>query len=104
MVAAGLPIATLVDVEDAWAVFYVREDRLPGLAIGTRLSLAIPALGLQGEAFEITSVAPEADYATWRPTSSQGGFDLKTFELRARPVRRIPGLRPGMSVTRTLAR
>ena len=99
MVAAGLPIATLVDLNDVWAVFHLREDRLPGITVGSTLALSIPALGVQGAAFRISYLAPEADYATWRPTSAQGGFDLKTFEVRARPVRPIPGLRPGMSVT-----
>jgi HlyD family secretion protein len=51
--------------------------------------------------FQISYLAPEADYATWRPTSAQGGFDLKTFEVRARPVQPVAGLRPGMSVTRS---
>lgn len=99
MVAAGLPIVTLVDLDDVWAVFHVREDRLPGMTIGSTLSLAIPALGVTDAAFRISYLAPQADYATWRPTSAQGGFDLKTFEVRARPERPIPGLRPGMSVT-----
>ena len=99
MVSAGLPIATLVDLNDVWAVFHVREDRLPGIAVGSRLTLAIPAIGAQGVAFRISYIAPEAEYATWRPTSAQGGFDLKTFEVRARPVQPVAGLRPGMSVT-----
>jgi HlyD family secretion protein len=99
MVAAGLPIVTLVDLDDAWATFHVREDKLAGLTVGTRLRLAIPALGQRVEEFDVSYLAPEADYATWRPTNAQGGFDVKSFEVRARPVRPIPGLRPGMSVT-----
>ncbi|MCX6549794.1 MAG: efflux RND transporter periplasmic adaptor subunit [Acidobacteria bacterium] len=99
MVAAGLPIVTLVDLDDVWATFHLREDRLSGMTVGTRLRASIPALGQRAAEFEVSYLAPEADYATWRPTSAQGGFDLKSFEVHARPVRPIPGLRPGMSVT-----
>ncbi len=26
------------------------------------------------------------------------GYDMKTFEVRARPLKKVEGLRPGMSV------
>jgi HlyD family secretion protein len=97
MVAPGLPIVTLVDLDDVWAVFHVREDRLPGLTVGSRIQVSVPALGNTRTEFQVSYVAPEADYATWRPTSAQGGFDVKSFEVRARPVGHLEGLRPGMS-------
>ena len=37
------------------------------------------------------------DFATWHATKATGDFDLKTFEVRAVPKEKIPGLRPGMS-------
>ena len=98
MVAPGLPILTIVDLADAWATFHVREDALAGLNVGTRIRVSIPALARTADEFVVSYLAPEADYATWRPTSAQGGFDVKSFEVRARPARPIPGLRPGMSV------
>ena len=97
MVAPGLPIVTLVDLDDEWAVFHVREDRLAGLSVGSRLEVSIPALGNVHAVFRVSYLAPEADYATWRPTSAQGGFDVKSFEVRARPAEHVAGLRPGMS-------
>jgi HlyD family secretion protein len=97
MVAPGLPIVTLVDLDDVWAVFHLREDRLAGLTVGSRLEVSVPALGNSRAIFQVSYLAPEADYATWRPTSSQGGFDVKSFEVRARPVGHVEGLRPGMS-------
>ena len=97
MVSAGLPIVTLVDLADVWATFHLREDRLPGLAVGSTVTLEIPALGGRRADFTVSYLAPEADYATWRPTTAQGGFDVKSFEVRARPVAPVAGLRPGMS-------
>lgn len=37
-------------------------------------------------------------YAAWKATKTAGQYDAKTFEVRARPVERVEGLRPGMSV------
>lgn len=97
MVSAGLPIVTLVDLDDVWAVFHLREDKLAGLTAGSTIDVTIPALANRRATFRVSYLAPEADYATWRPTSAQGGFDVKTFEVRARPADRVEGLRPGMS-------
>jgi HlyD family secretion protein len=40
----------------------------------------------------------EGSYAVWKATKSNGQYDLKTFEVKARPVTTIDGLRPGMSL------
>ena len=39
-----------------------------------------------------------ASYATFKATKNNGGFDVKSFEVRAVPVTPVEGLRPGMSV------
>ena len=65
--------------------------------MGDRLAARVPALGRDVE-LRVTTLAPLADFATWRATSASGGFDLKTFEVRARPAGAVDGLRPGMSV------
>ncbi len=96
LTAAGFPVVTLVDLSDTWVVFNLREDRLAGVRVGDRLVARIPALGCLVE-LRVTTLAPLADFATWRSTSGSGGFDLKTFELRAKPTSPVDGLRPGMS-------
>ena len=37
-------------------------------------------------------------YAAWKATKTTGQFDMKTFEVKASPVQKVEGLRPGMSV------
>lgn len=96
LTAPGYPVVTLVDLSDAWVVFNLREDRLADLKVGDRLDARIPALGREVE-LRVTTLSPLADFATWRSTSASGGFDLKTFEVRAKPVAPVDGLRPGMS-------
>lgn len=96
--AAGYPVVTLVDLTDIWIVLQLREDKLPGIKIGKEFSGKIPALGNRSFALVVTYIAPMADFATWRPTSQKGDFDLKTFEIHLRPKTKIEGLRGGMSV------
>ncbi len=98
MISPGYPVIRLVDLRDVWATFNLREDQLAGIRMGDRLTATIPALGNREVPLRVTFIAPLGDFATWRATSASGGFDVKTFQVKARPVEPIPGLRPGMSV------
>jgi HlyD family secretion protein len=92
----GFPVLTLVDLSDAWAVLQVREDDIARFAKDTEHSLRIPALN-RSETFRVSAVAVLPEFATWK-AAHPGGVDLRTFEIRLRPVQAIDGLRPGMSV------
>lgn len=94
----GFPVVTIIDMNDAWAVFHVREDRLSDFNKGSEFSANIPALGGASYRFRVDHVAVMGDFATWRATDSDKGFDMRTFEIEARPVETIEGLRAGMSV------
>lgn len=96
--AAGLPLATLVDLSDQWAVFNIREDDMPKITKGAVLSAEIPALNAKNVQFKVYFINPRGDYATWRATRQSSGYDLRTFEVRAQPVQPVSDLRPGMSV------
>ena len=96
--AAGLPLATLVDLSDQWVVFNIREDDMPKITKGAVLSAEIPALNAKNVQFKVYFINPRGDYATWRATRQSSGYDLRTFEVRARPVQPVSDLRPGMSV------
>jgi HlyD family secretion protein len=104
IVPAGFPIVTLVDLSDVWVTFQVREDRLERLRMGSTVPARFPALGSEEIPLTVSFVAPQGDFATWRATNAQGGFDLKTFEVRARPAKPVAGLRPGMSAVVTWPR
>ncbi|USH04430.1 efflux RND transporter periplasmic adaptor subunit [Grimontia kaedaensis] len=94
----GFPVVTVIDMKDAWAVFNIREDKLRQFAKGAQFEANIPSLGEQAYEFEVTHVAPLGDFATWRATNSQNGYDMRTFEVEARPLTPIEGLRAGMSI------
>lgn len=96
LAATGYPILTLVDRRDAWVTFPVREDLLAGLGVGATIQVEIPALG-RTVAMIVFQVAPLGDFATWRATGEKGRFDLRTFEVKARPAAPVDDLRPGMT-------
>ena len=100
----GFPVVALTDMSDAWALFHVREDRLKDFQKGSEFSARIPALGEKPYRFRVSHVAVLGDFATWRATDSQQGFDMRSFEVEARPVEPIPQLRVGMSVLVELPR
>lgn len=95
---AGFPLVTLLDHSDKWVVFNIRENELSQIKIGTKLKAKVPALGLTDAAFTVYWINPRADYATWRSTRQSTGYDVRTFEVRARPDVEMRDLRPGMSV------
>lgn len=97
VVGSGSPIVAVTDLKDAWAVFHLREDYLQNVHKGSKFEMQVPALGRKIE-MVVNYIAAVGDYATWRSSKESSGFDLKTFEVRMRPVDDIPNLRPGMSV------
>ena len=98
LVGAGTPIMSLVVLEDAHAVLNVREDLMPRFRMGGTFRADVPALDRRGVVFRIYYISPLGSYATWRSTKQAGSYDLRTFELKARPEPAVEGLRPGMSV------
>ncbi len=94
----GFPVATLLDMSDSWAVFHIREDMLSDFTKGHEFKVRIPALGTLEYTFKVTYVSVMGDFAIWRATNSSKGFDMRTFEIEARPLQEIKNLRVGMSV------
>lgn len=99
----GVAMVTVVDLQDQWVVLNVREDQLAAFAPDQEFDARLPALAAPGQAaptvrFRVYHNAVLPDFATWRATRSGAGFDVRTFEVRARPLQAIAGARPGMSV------
>lgn len=97
LVGTGSPIMTISLMNDMWGTFNVREDRLNGMKVGDTFTAFIPAFNKDVE-LKVCSIKDQGSFATWKATKSNGQFDLKTFEVKARPVQKFDGLRPGMSL------
>jgi HlyD family secretion protein len=98
LVGSGAPIMNIVDLNDIWVVFNIREDLLTKITIGKELEATIPALGNKTIKLKVNYIKAMASYATFKATKTNGGFDVKSFEVRAKPITAIEGLRPGMSL------
>ena len=96
-VSPGVPLVTLVDLNDLWIHFDLREDLVRTLKVGDRFDVRVPALGDRRITVEVKLIATKGEYASWRATRATGDFDLRTFSIRAYPVDKVPELRPGMS-------
>lgn len=97
LVGSGAPLVNVARLNDAWFLFNVREDKLPGMAVGTELSVYIPAFDVEVPV-KITRVKDVGSYAVWKATKALDDYDLKTFEVKAVPAGALPGgVRPGMS-------
>jgi HlyD family secretion protein len=97
LVGQGSPVMAIVDLKDAWFTFAVREDMLQDIKVGTQMEVRVPALGDELYTVEVTYIKAMGTYATWRSTKQNGQYDVRTFDVKTRPVQPIEDLRPGMT-------
>jgi len=98
LVGQGSPVMAIVDMSDVWFTFAVREDMLARFKQGSQIEVRIPALGDEKTyPLVVTYVKAMGTYATWRTTKQNGGYDVRTFDVKCRPLATIDGLRPGMT-------
>ncbi len=97
LVGTGSPIMSISIMSDVWGTFNVREDQLDGLKIGSEFTAFSPAFKKDIK-MKVYYIKDQGSYAVWKATKSNGQYDLKTFEVKARPVTKLDGLRPGMTL------
>lgn len=97
LVGTGSPIMTISMMNDMWGTFNVREDLLSGLKVGDTFKAYVPAFDKEIE-MKVYYIKDQGTYAVWKATKASGQYDLKTFEVKARPVSKVDNLRPGMSL------
>ncbi len=98
LVAMGAPIMNLLRTDKRWITFNVREELLNDLDMGKKINVMVPALGMKDIEVEIYFIRDMGSYATWRSTKATGEWDSRTFQIKARPTKKVDGLRPGMSI------
>lgn len=97
LVGTGSPIMSVSIMSDMWGTFNVREDQLDGLAVGSVFDAFVPAFNKTIK-MKVYYMKDQGSFAVWKATKANGQYDLKTFEIKARPVETLEGLRPGMSL------
>ena len=89
LVGTGSPVMNVLDLEDMWVVFNVREDLLGDLKMGTVFTGYIPALNNKEVQLKVTHMKNMGTYAAWRATKTTGQYDAKTFEVKAVPMEKV---------------
>ena len=97
LVGLGSPIMSISILSDQWGAFNIREDQLKGMKIGDTFNAFVPAFN-KTIRMKVYYIKDQGSYAVWKATKTTGQYDLKTFEVKARPIDKLEGLRPGMSL------
>lgn len=97
LIGTGSPIMNISILDDMWGTFNVREDQLNGMQVGSTITAFVPAFN-KDIMMKVYYIKDQGSYATWKATKANGQYDLKTFEVKARPIKPFEGLRPGMSL------
>lgn len=97
LIGTGSPVMSILNMDDSWMFFAVREDLLKGINPGDTLQVRLPALGKETHPCEVRRVQAMASYATWRATKTNGQYDVKSFDVKVVPLQHIEGMRPGMT-------
>ena len=97
LVGTGSPIMTIAIMDDQWGTFNVREDQLNGMQVGTVFTAFVPAFNKEIK-MKVYHMKDQGSYAVWKATKANGQYDMKTFEVKACPLEKLEGLRPGMSL------
>ena len=97
LIGTGSPIMSISVMNDLWGTFNVREDKLNGMKIGDTFTAFSPAFNKELK-MKVFYIKDQGSFAVWKATKANGQYDLKTFEVKARPEEKFEGLRPGMSL------
>ena len=67
------------------------------MKVGSEFTAYVPAFKKDVK-MKVYYLKDQGSYAVWKATKANGQYDLRTFEVKARPVEKLDGLRPGMSL------
>ena len=94
---SGFPVVLVVDIDNAYLRFSVREDKLERFKIGSEFVGFIPALNKNAR-FKVRYISLLGEFAVWKAANKDKNYDMKSYEIEASFVEKIDGFRLGMSV------
>lgn len=97
LVGLGSPIMSISEMNDMWGTFNIHEDQLNGMKVGDTFKAYCPAFDKEIE-MKVYHIKDQGSFAVWKATKTNGQYDIKTFEVKARPSKPVEGLRPGMTL------
>ena len=95
LVGTGAPIMN-IDTDEVKFIFFLRENELPGVALGQRVKIYVPAVDRTLDC-RVSKLKNLGNFAAWKATRMMGQYDLKVFEVQAKPLAKSTGIRKEMS-------
>ncbi len=96
-IRAGEPVLVIEETGKQWLSFNVREDRLDGVTVGSKIAVGRAGTSDLAPSL-VTEVVPLGTFATWQAERAVGDHDRNTLRLRLDPQGDGAGFEPGMSV------
>jgi HlyD family secretion protein len=96
-IRAGQPVLSIEEVAKRWLSFNVREDRLGGISVGSRMDVWAGSLSAPVSAL-VTELLPLGQFATWQAERAVGAHDRNTLRMRVEAEGDLAKLEPGMTV------
>lgn len=94
---SGFPVVLVIDTNNPYLKFSVREDKLEHFKIGSEFSGFIPALN-KNVKFKVKYISLLGEFATWKAANKDKSYDMKSYEIEADFIDKVDGFRVGMSV------
>ncbi len=94
---SGFPVVLVIDTNNAYLKFSVREDKLQNFKVNSEFEGFIPALNKNAK-FKVKYISLLGEFATWKAANKDKEYDMKSYEIEADFVDRIEDFRVGMSV------
>lgn len=95
IVGTGAPIMN-VETDESWFTFYLTEEKLQGIDYGSLVRVWRPSTGDTVDC-RITRINNAGNFAAWKATRALEDLDLKVFDVRATPVKKIKSPHGGQS-------
>jgi HlyD family secretion protein len=96
-IRAGQPVLTIETALNRWLSFNVREDRLHGTTVGTKIGVI--TAGANGPvSATVTELLPLGPFATWQAARAVGDHDRNTLRMRVEAKGDLARLEPGTTV------
>ncbi len=100
-IAAGAPLLSIAKIEDVWGAFNVQKDQLERFNVDGEFEVLVPAFN-KSIKMKVYSVKPLKGDATWDEADSETIFKSDSmYEVKAKPITQIDGLRPDMTLVLT---
>lgn len=94
---SGFPVVLVLDTNKSYLRFSITEDKMQNFKVGSEFEAFMPALD-KNVKFKVRYIAPMGEFATWKATNRKNSYDMKSYEIEADIIDKLPDIKVGMSV------